>query len=115
MQDKEYELIGTGVIGGDCYSASPEDSLAQIAIHSQDAFPTNSRSPRTKVSMAFANPSSSFEVVTNFASRCTSGLALPMAMLSPVYINISTSFGMSPIVAICAGGMDSTWDKTATT
>jgi hypothetical protein len=37
-----------------------------------------------------------------------------MAMLSPLFLNMSTSFGMSPIVAICSGEMDSAWDKTAT-
>ena len=55
--------------------------------------------------MASAKPSSVFEVVTNVAACCTSALALPMAMLTPLRLNMSTSFGMSPMVAICAVGM----------
>ena len=38
--------------------------------------------------------------VTRSACACTSGLALPIAMLRPLLRNISTSLGMSPIVAI---------------
>src|SRR5262245_11161771 len=69
-----------------------------------DAFLTGGRSPKMMASTAWANPSSSFEVVTNFACACTSGLAFPMAMLIPLFWNMRTSFGMSPIVAISAGG-----------
>ncbi len=46
----------------------------------------------TKRSTAFAKPSSEYEVVTKSASRWTSGLALPIAMLSPPFSNMSTSF-----------------------
>ncbi|XXY47279.1 hypothetical protein WME91_45480 [Sorangium sp. So ce269] len=37
--------------------------------------------------------------MTRLAARCTSGLAFPIAMLSPESANMRTSFGMSPIVA----------------
>lgn len=40
------------------------------------------------------------------ACRCTSGLLFPMAILSPLFSNMSTSLGISPIVAISASGMD---------
>ena len=55
---------------------------------------------RTKRSIARANPSSVFDVVTNVAACCTSSLALAIAMLRPLRSNMSTSFGISPIVAI---------------
>ena len=54
-------------------------------------------------STAFAKPSSSLLVVTRLAARWTSWLALPIAMDSPECANISTSLGMSPIVAISSG------------
>ena len=60
---------------------------------------------RTNRSTALAKPSSSLDVVTRRAARWTSWLALPMAMLSPEWANMSTSFGWSPIVAICSGGI----------
>ena len=44
-------------------------------------------------------PSCSFEAVTRRAARWTSGPALPIAMLRPEWPNMSTSLGMSPIVA----------------
>ena len=50
-------------------------------------------------------PLSSLEPVTWRAARCTSGLALPMAMLMPLRANIRTSLGMSPIVAIFSAGI----------
>ncbi len=61
--------------------------------------------PRTYLSTALAKPSSAFEQVTRRAARCTSGLALPMAMLSPECANISTSLAVSPMVAISSGGI----------
>ena len=57
------------------------------------------------LSTALAKPSSSFEVVTRRAARLTSVLALPIAMLRPECANISTSLGMSPIVAMSSGLM----------
>jgi hypothetical protein len=48
---------------------------------------------RMNSSTALANPSSSLEAVTKVACFCTSGLALPIATLSPLRTNISTSFG----------------------
>src|SRR5262249_12473016 len=57
---------------------------------------------RTNRSTALAKPSSSLDVVTRRAARWTSGLALPMAMLSPEWANMSTSLGWSPIVASSA-------------
>jgi len=38
-----------------------------------------------------------------------------MAMLSPETANMSTSLGMSPIVAICATGIPNRDDRYATT
>jgi acyl-CoA reductase-like NAD-dependent aldehyde dehydrogenase len=55
---------------------------------------------RTNRSTALAKPSSSLDVVTRRAARWTSWLALPMAMLIPTWANMSTSLGMSPIVAM---------------
>ena len=52
---------------------------------------------------ALANPSFSLLSVTALAWAFTSSLELPMAMEKPLFWNIRTSFGMSPIVAICAG------------
>jgi hypothetical protein len=40
---------------------------------------------------------------------------LPIAMLRPLLRNISTSFGMSPIVAISLVGTDSRFDSVETT
>ena len=60
---------------------------------------------RMNRSTALAKPSSSLVVVTRRAACRTSWLALPMAMLSPEWANMSTSSGMSPIVAICSDGM----------
>src|SRR5205085_7477990 len=54
---------------------------------------------------AFANPSFSLPSVTTLARALTSSLALPIAIEKPLSRNISTSFGMSPMVAICEGGM----------
>ena len=54
--------------------------------------------------MASAKPSSLLERVTNLAACCTSELALPIAMLTPPRLNINTSFGISPMVAIFAVG-----------
>ena len=54
----------------------------------------------TSRSIALAKPSFSFVSVTNVADFCTSGLAFPMAMLTPLLLNIRTSLGMSPKVAI---------------
>jgi hypothetical protein len=51
-------------------------------------------------STACAKPSSSFEVVTRRAAFCTSSLAFPIAIDRPEWANMSTSFGMSPIVAM---------------
>src|SRR6476660_7122309 len=66
-------------------------------------------------SIALANPSSSLEEVTRKACACTSGLAFPIAMLRPLLRNISTSFGMSPIVAISMAGTDRSFDRVVTT
>ena len=60
--------------------------------------------PSTNRSTALAKPSSSLRAVTRRAERRTPGSALPIAMLRPEWANINTSFGMSPIVAICSGG-----------
>ena len=57
------------------------------------------------LSTALARPSSALEAVTRRAARRTSRLALPIAMLSPECANISTSFGMSPIVAMASAGI----------
>lgn len=38
-----------------------------------------------------------------------------MAILSSLFSDMSTSLGMSPIVAIYAGGIDNASDNTATT
>ena len=54
------------------------------------------------MSTAFAKPSSSFEVVTRRARAMDLAARLcPIAIERPECANISTSFGMSPIVAIC--------------
>ena len=65
--------------------------------------------------MASAKPSSLLELVTNLAACCTSELAFPMAMLTPLRLNINTSFGISPIVAIFAVGTCSISESTLTT
>jgi hypothetical protein len=65
----------------------------------------------SNLSSALANPSSWLEAVTNVAAFCTSLLALPIAMLTPLFLNISTSFGMSPIVAMRPGGIPQTCEK----
>ena len=66
-------------------------------------------------STARANPSSVFEGVTCLAWCFTSGLALPIAMLTRLPLNICTSLGMSPMVAIWSRGMDSRWERYFTT
>src|SRR5262249_24942673 len=48
---------------------------------------------RMKRSIALAKPSSLYVAVTAAASAFTSSEALPMAMLKPERLNISTSFG----------------------
>src|SRR5262245_36253957 len=50
-------------------------------------------------SIAFANPSSSFEAVTRVACRLTSSAALSIANERPLTRNIGRSFCMSPTVA----------------
>ncbi len=66
---------------------------------------TSQRSRRMNCSTAFANPSSSFDVVTRRAARWTCESALPMAILRPEWANMSTSLGMSPMVAMSRAGM----------
>src|SRR5262245_34651836 len=66
---------------------------------------TRSCHGRTYRSTALAKPSSWLDVVAWRAARWTSGLALPMAMLSPEWANMSTSLGWSPIVAISSAGI----------
>ncbi len=66
---------------------------------------TDESQDRTNRSTALAKPSSSLDVVTRRAAFWTSWLALPMAMLSPEWANMSTSLGWSPIVAICSEGI----------
>src|SRR3984893_523883 len=51
---------------------------------------------------ALAKPSLSLLSVTVLACAFTSSLELPMAMEKPLLRNMRTSFGMSPIVAICS-------------
>ena len=64
--------------------------------------------------MASAKPSSVLELVTNLAACCTSELAFPIAMLTPLRLNMNTSFGMSPMVAIFAVGTFSISARTLT-
>ena len=70
---------------------------------------------RTNFRTALAKPSFSLLSVTALACAFTSSLALPMAMEKPLLRNMRTSFGMSPMVAICAGGMFRSLDRVATT
>jgi hypothetical protein len=67
------------------------------------------------LSTAWAKPSFSLVVVTLRAARCTSVEAFPIAMLSPEWANIKTSFGMSPMVAICEVGMEYRAERNFTT
>src|SRR5579864_116911 len=100
-------------------------TVEERALHRVRQHPADGRFPRsgdaddhgrsTKRSMASANPSSVFDVVTNVAACCTSALALPMAMLTPLRRNMRTSLGMSPMVAICEAGMVSSADRTPIT
>src|SRR3984957_7819890 len=55
--------------------------------------PANRVEPSMKASIAVAKPSSLYESVTAAACALTSSEALPMAMLKPDRLNISTSFG----------------------
>ena len=50
-------------------------------------------------------------VGTKVAARWTSLLAFPMAILNPEGANMSTSLGISPIVAISSGGMPYAFDR----
>src|SRR6185437_13314810 len=59
---------------------------------------------KINVSIALAKPSLSLVPVTRSASACTSGLALPIATLSPPSLNIATSLPPSPITATSAKG-----------
>src|SRR5690348_2908064 len=70
---------------------------------------------RTKRSMAWAKPSSWLEAATNLAAFFTSSLALPIAMLMPLFRNMRTSLGPSPMVAILSGGIFSISESTVTT
>src|ERR1039457_3505281 len=70
---------------------------------------------RTNFRAAFAKPSFSWLSVTALACALTASLELPMAMEKPLLRNIGTSFGMSPIVAICSGGMFKRFDRVVTT
>ena len=63
----------------------------------------------------YAESVSWFDAVTNVASFCTSLLALPMAILIALFLNINTSFGMSPIVAILSGPIPQICENIATT
>src|SRR6185437_8579012 len=80
------------------------------------ASPAHSPSGRKmNLCAALAKPSFSLLSVTALACVFTSSLALPMAMEKPLLRNMSTSFGMSPMVAICAGAMPSRAAMVATT
>src|SRR5450759_1196444 len=70
---------------------------------------------KTNLRTALAKPSFSLLSVTALAWDFTSSLALPIAMEKPLLRNIRTSFGMSPMVAICSGGMFRSLDRIATT
>ena len=54
-------------------------------------------------------------VVTTLACAFTSSLALPIAIEKPLLRNISTSFGMSPMVAMRSRGMPSRRERVCTT
>jgi beta-lactamase class A len=90
-------------------SASTGATRAEATTH-HDHF-DSARAGRMNLSTALAKPSSVLEEVTRRAARCTSGLALPIAMLSPECANISTSLGMSPMVAMARGGMEYLADR----
>src|ERR1700674_1259083 len=83
-------------------------SLADFpeAVRSSRADASEEMLPRLRINcvIAWATPSSSFEPVTKFASDCTSLLALPIAILIPLFLNIRTSLGISPSVAILVLG-----------
>src|SRR6202045_3071637 len=51
------------------------------------------------ISIALAKPSSSFDAVTCVAKLLTSSVALPIAIETPLFLNIARSFCMSPTVA----------------
>ena len=69
----------------------------------------------SNLSIALANPSSWFELVIKVANICTSLPAFPIAMPTPLFLNINTSFGMSPIAAIWSGGVPQICENIATT
>jgi hypothetical protein len=64
---------------------------------------------------ALAKPSFSLLSVTTLACAFTSSLELPIAIENPPLLNITTSFGMSPIVAIWSGRMWKNLAKVVTT
>ena len=70
---------------------------------------------KTNSSTALANPSSSIPAVTYVADFFTSSLACPIATEYPLFLNIKTSFGMSPIVIISAGGIFRNSESHSTT
>jgi hypothetical protein len=97
-------------------SVTTSTSPAEAAIRSRSRGTSASPGPvvfmaefrltgRTELSTALAEPSSALEAVTRRAARCTSRLALPIAMLNAECANISTSLAASPIVAMASGGI----------
>ena len=94
------------------HPAEPDHSQLHWRVRCHPVSPLYLRMNR---STAFANPSSSFDVVTWRAARWTSRCALPIAIERPECANMSTSFGMSPIVAISSSGIPYRADRNRAT
>src|ERR1700681_2500468 len=120
IHDVDMDPVGAGPIDRADFFTEPPQIGRQNGgrdddrLHRASAWEEGARR-RINVSIAFAKPSSSWEAVTTSACACTSRLAFPIAMPRPLLRNISTSFGMSPIVAIWLTGTDSSFESVVTT
>src|SRR2546423_4860688 len=115
---------GSTAVGGNCLGGELNKELSALAVEGitvaadddvRLGHPGYLVTPaRMNSSMARAKPSSLLLLVTRCAAFCTSGLALPMAMLKPLFSNISTSLEPSPMVAMFSLGMCSSSPNMAT-
>src|SRR5207245_9804123 len=116
----------SATIAGDCLAGELNQKLRGFAVESlavvadddvrlgHPRFRYLVTPARMNSSIARAKPSSLLLLVTRCAAFCTSGLALPMAMLKPLFSNISTSLEPSPMVAMFSMGMCSSSPNLAT-
>src|SRR5438094_592594 len=115
VHDVDVDPVGARAVHGAHFLAEPAEVRGKNGRRHDERPHWTSSGASTNRSIAFAKPSSLYESVTQSACAFTSSLALPIAMLRPLLENISTSFGMSPMVAISPARTASRRESVATT